>query len=874
MLSFTDLTDAQQRIVRHHEGPALVFAVAGAGKTTSMVHRIRHLVEAEGVAPARILASSFSRATVNDLEAGIRRVGVRGVDTRTLHALGRQFIQQAEEAKHLPPRLEQQTVNPADAGRYLAQRALQKLAREQDTEPSMLGITASDLEDQIATWKGQLCYADLEQAHLPDRALEHAQQATHDNEDYLTLYRYAEAERDKEGWITFADMLMEGWEALMRFKTVREQAQSRYEQVLVDEFQDVNRSQHAILDVLTVPHRNYMAIGDDDQCIYAWRGANPAFILDFAETYDAKEYVLHKNFRSHAQQTTLANAVIQYNEQRRSKRIHLTRGVQGTADLAVCDTPEEEAEYVVSTIHTHLQNGTPTDDMVVLVRQYAQTPLLEQQLIDAEVPYRIVGSQPFYLRHEVQVLTRYLYWATLERTVREKGWFRDRRNARNYVKRFKKLLREPNCYVSSALVERVCTTALRDKVSLLDVLALRTDAMHDNTVENVDAFTDTIDGLVARLDQPAHETVSWLIDALDYEAYIRERSAFTEIADRRIQTAHSLATFAQGHATTQALLDKIAQISFNRPERGPSSDALSICSIHRAKGGEWPVVLVPGCNDGTLPTRANAGPESVPEEERRLFYVAVTRAQEALYLSRHDEEAPSPFLTEARTETAIAQCNTLRRVIEMPPDELTPADAVAVCVSLGALQLGGTLDTWWTPSDAQRQALRTQLAAAERRAEQLRKRARANPLAEGELLPVAVTHTDVLVHPDAPFTFASQPTDAGPVHVYQETGGEQRPVGRVALERSATLTEDDVAGVGGAAWSEMRGHLERRSNSGKTLYLHVENRAVEPAETSTPETLPDTEDTASVSDQTNMLMQVESAAYKRGKAALTALVDA
>ncbi len=135
-------------------------------------------------------------------------------------------------------------------------------------------------------------------------------------------------------------------------------------------------------------------------------------------------------------------------------------------------------------------------------------------------------------------------------------------------------------------------------------------------------------------------------------------------------------------------------------------------------------------------------------------------------------------------------------------------------------------------------------------------------------------HTDVLVHPDAPFTFAPQSTDAGPVHVYQETGGEQRPVGRVALERSAALTEGDIAGADRAAWNEMRGHLERRSNSGKTLYLHVERRVGEPAETSTPETLPDTEDTDSVSDQTNMRMQVDSDAYGRGKAALKALVDA
>ena len=868
MLSFEDLTAEQQRIVHHHDGPALVFAVAGAGKTTSMVHRIRHLVDARSVAPGRILASSFSRATVRDLEAGIREVGVHGVEARTLHALGRQFIRHAETAKHLPPRLDQQRVNPADAGRYLAQRALRRLAREKGMETEMLGITTSDLEDQVAAWKGQLCYADLDAAHLPDAAHEQAQQATHANDDYLTLYRYVEAERDKEGWITFADMLMEGWEALVRFKAVREQAQARYDHVLVDEFQDVNCAQHAMLDVLTAPHRNYMAIGDDDQCIYEWRGANPAFILDFTDRYAADEYILRRNFRSHAQQTTLANAVIQQNSKRRRKRIHLTRGVQGTADLTVCETPEQEAEHVVSTLQTHLQTGMTPRDVVVLVRQYAQTPLLEQQLIEADVPYRIVGSQPFYLRHEVQVLTRYLYWATLESVVQTSGWFQDRRKARNYMGRFKKLLREPNRYVSRAVVDRVCTTALRERVSLLDVLALHTDAMHENTVENVEAFTDTADALVDRLDAPAHETVTWLIDALDYEAYIRKRSAFTEIAEQRIQTAHALATFARGHATTQALLDEIAQISFNRPERGPGAEALAICSIHRAKGGEWPVVVVPGCNEGVLPPLRSPDPDAL-EEERRLFYVALTRAKEALYLSRAAHAGPSPFLEEADAADTIARCETLRHGLEAGPESLDVAEAAAWCASLGALELGASLDTWWQPAPACLNKLLGLLDRAEAIAATARAAAHAagsaSSLNEG-LVPVALKHPDVLVDADAAFSFVCAPA-AKQVHVYQEAKGGQRSIGRVALQRGRL----DVA-IADVPWETLRGHLKRRSNSGKTLFLNVQGESLSEVPSQEDAEAPAQQKAAAASPQ-RVLEQVDTAAYQQGRAALDRLQE-
>ena len=755
MIAREHLTDEQTRIVQHDEGPALVFAVAGAGKTTSLVHRIARLVEDGGVAPTDILASSFSRATAQDLEDGLTALGLPDVNCRTLHALGRQFLKWAEAEHHWSRRLGDEDLNPSRLGPVLAGRALTRLARERDLDDHELDIDRGELEDQVSAWKAQLCYPDLDEAALPPAAREQARQAEHDNEDFVTLYQYYEEERRREGWVTFDDMLLEGWEALLRFDDLRARAQQAYEHVLIDEFQDISRVQYEMLDVLTEPHRNYMAVGDDDQCIYEWRGADPSFILDFREAYDADEYLIRDTFRSQAPHTVLANAVIAHNDHRREKHLNLTRGFGGSTQVHAADGADAEATHVAGAVESQLDTGRTLPEMVVLVRQYAQTPSLEQVFIDRDLPYRIVGNVPFYRRRPVQVLLRHLFWGTLEATARD-DWFDHRRNAQRYVDRFQKLMREPNRYVRTDLITRLCREAVGQETAITDLLAASTGQMHDRTAERVERFLDTADQLVDRLDEPAHQTVDWLLKALDYEDYLRRYSAFEELADRRIRTARSLIDFARGHADVASVLRRIKEISADRPDRDSSADVLEIRSIHRAKGREWPVVFVPGCNDGTIPTSrddsrtalpdaggangasdasssGDSSPDDAPparrEEERRLFYVALTRAQEQLHLSYDRTEPPSPFLAEADAEHRLALCDRVRQATERPADDWTAADVAWLCIGAGELRLRRYLEAWWAPTEAQRQALTDHLgrAAALREAAEAESAAYARP---------------------------------------------------------------------------------------------------------------------------------------------------
>jgi DNA helicase-2/ATP-dependent DNA helicase PcrA len=879
------LTPEQRRIVEHEEGPALVFAVAGAGKTTSMVHRIRRLVN-DGASPKRILASSFSRSTVDDLERGLIALDVEGVQCRTIHSLGRSFIADAERRGHRPRQLRNGEVDPASMARILAGKARTQLAMERSIDTSALGIPQSDLEDRISAWKTCLAYVDLDATQLPAEAREHATQADHENEDFLTLYRYAERLRQQRGWITFDDMLREGWEVLMRYDDVREAAQAQFDYVLVDEFQDVSPVQVRLLDVITASHRNYMAIGDDDQCIYEWRGADPSFILGFADRYDASEYVISDNFRSTGQQTSLANAVIGENRRRHPKRLHPTRTFDGYTYLRAGRGQVGQARDLVAEIQSHLDAGAPPSDLVILVRQYAQTPFIEQALIRAQIPYRIVGSSPFYLRTQVQALLRHLFFAMLDRQVREHGWFDNGRRVQQYLDRFEKVMLEPNRYVSGSVLTRIRRRTRRKRASILDVLRGYRGDMHARTARGIDDFLGVMEELRGRLDEPADQTVDWLIDAMGYEGYIRQHSAFKETADDRIQTARSLVHFAQGLPSTRALLERIKQISFDRMEQGPTSNCLEIRSIHRAKGREWPVVFVPDCNDGTIPnlTGMDAGsapPEDMSEKqdasndaasqsasdegesrsqtddedepegqanaeaiegERRLFYVAITRAMDELYLFRDESEPISPLLGGVDAERVLEQCDHCRQVLHGPIDRIDTAVLARFCEAVDELQIDRFLLERWTPDRGRFERLREGITALEEAISSARQRLSSYASAKDEyerqkaevLDPISedLDHLRekkfVLPAVEVPIAYDGAQADhwvGKPVRFEKQEGeflvvAGSVSVGRVAFDRDADGVAEEA--VGSLAPDALCGDVQRASSSGETLYVSID----------------------------------------------------
>ena len=716
MIDARQLTDEQRAVVHHGDGPAVVLAVPGAGKTTAVVHRVRVLVEERGVPPDRILVSSFNRSTVDDLDGALHALGVRGVDTRTLHGLGRALLREhRDDDLRAGP-------DPAQAAHRLARRALRDYADERDLHPADLELSPRDVVDRVAAWKQQLAYADPSRAALPSSARAVARTADPENDTLLTLYRRFEAHRRREDWVTYADMIRGGWEALVRTPALRSRLQEHYEHVIVDEFQDVGRAQFHLLDQLTAAPRNYMVVGDDDQCIYRWRGADPALLLDFAERYDAAEYRLQTSFRLPAGPLVLASAVIRENENRRPKRLRLSRGVGEACTLIEADDPQAEARRLTEIVdRLQSEQGYSLDDMVVLVRTYGQTPPIEQALIDRSVPYRVRGHPPFYRRRPVQTLLRYLYWAVLERTRRRESGFADPDTARQYLDRFAAIINRPNRYVERGRIDHLRRQVRRTHDSVLTLLADQRAEMDADTADRVETFITVATALVNALDAPPAETLDGLVEALDYETVLREESPTPVRGEMRVQTTRALIRYAEAFESSPALLRGVRSLAGRRRDR-EASPCLEIRSIHRAKGAEWPVVFLPGCTQGTLPLESGPDRSVDLAEERRLFYVGLTRSRSRLYLSRSTAVPPSQFLKESEAGSLLPHCDHLRRGLTRPASALSDRALARLCQALGTLDLDDYVHDWWSPSSADRAALETRLRELEAAAAAARER--------------------------------------------------------------------------------------------------------------------------------------------------------
>lgn len=724
-----DLTDEQRAVVRHGDGPAVVRAVPGAGKTTAMIHRIHHLVATRGVPPTRILASSFSRATVQDVEDGLADLGVHGADVRTLHSLGHALLRRSDETRL--PRTDDEAPSPEAAAHRLAREALRTLAAERNVEVDALGLTPRELVDRVAAWKQQLVYADPDRADVPPSPRERARTATHEDENLVALYRHFEAHRRQRGWLTYPDLLRDGWAVLTRDETLRSRVQSMYHHVVVDEFQDVSRVQFHLLDVLTARHRNYVVIGDVDQCIYGWRGANPDFLLDFADRYDATEYLLTASFRLPAAPLVLANAVITENENRPDKQLHLRQGFDGDAHLLAGDGSTATASRIAETIDDRRNDGYDLNEIALLVRTYGQTPPLERALTDRDLPYRLRGHAPFYRRRETQTLLRYLYWAVLERRLRASGWFEDPNTAERYLNRFAHVLKTPTRYVQHGRVDRIRQEARSQRTSVLDVLSAHQSGMPASTADRVAHFLDVAERLVERLDAPPSETLDWLIEAIDYETALRDRSAFRSRGDARVRSARAMVRYAAAYDSAPALLRGIRSLAAEQAALSDTTPAVDLRSIHRAKGAEWPIVIVPGCVEGTLPLTPDEGERDL-EEERRLFYVAVTRPREHLYLAYDNSEERSRFLDEAAVDTRLETVRRLQSVLQADPARHSDKDLAQLCHDLAAVGLANAVERWWRPSPNERAALRRRLDALRPAIERAKKRRSAARQARAE----------------------------------------------------------------------------------------------------------------------------------------------
>ncbi len=695
------LTDQQQQIVAHDHGPALVFAVAGAGKTTAMVRRVERLVRERVFAPQKILVSSFNKAAVDEIG---RALGTwphcQAVSRHTLHALGYKIVRHASGGGWTP-RLAPDALKTGGEERQILWAA-RDLARKRGlvAADELDGMDEQDLLNYIGVCKGNLRYPELAAAGLPPEARKVAGPAEAPPELpwYLDMYALHEEVRRERGWITFDDMLLLGWELLVCHPELRAHWQRSYDALLVDEFQDVNLAQAEILDMLAAAHGNYMAIGDDDQTIYGFRGARMAFFRGFAQRYGAAVYEMTDNFRCRAGQIVLANRVIAQNRERHPKALVISRGFGGATRIRQAADEATMARQIAEDVAAAHAAGHSYAQIAVLVRLNAQTPVVEQALIAARIPYQLAGDEPFFRRREIADLLKYPQLAGYDAALRA-GRRLSAEDGERLTLCWRSVYNRPTRYLSRQLFQESVDAALRHGQPLSKTLLGWGDKVSERTAAGLRDLAELLVWLAeAQLRRPADRVLAELDARLGYQNFLAEHSGFAETGAGYAANVAAFIQYAGGKGTISELQAHLARLEAERAEAEPHAQAVDIRTIHRAKGLEWPVVLVPHCNGGHIPF---SGSDDI-EEERRLLYVAITRAREwlHLYTVSGGESRPSPFL--AGAESLLQRAAEVEGLLANDPTGWTAAQALNVTTFPGEFGQGRFFAQWWRASEGQR----------------------------------------------------------------------------------------------------------------------------------------------------------------------------
>jgi len=618
------LTEAQRRVVEHPGGPALVVAVAGAGKTTTMVERVRALVRS-GVAPQRVLVVSFSRAAVADVRGKLLAAdgAVLGeVEVRTFHALAHAVLREAVGGGPASP--------PGPPPEQVSERLLDLVVQGWRRDAHALASALDDLDrEAFLEYRGR-CMAHLALPDPDGRGLPGAARrlVRHPSADpgqplHAPLLHAHEALRRERGWRDYDDLVVDAWAALMRDASLRERVQRRFTHRIVDECQDVNPAQVAFLEALVGDEREVMLVGDDDQSIYGFRGSDPTLMHQLADRLAARRYVLDHTFRTRPEPLAAAADLVERLPGRPAKRVRSARSRGGRLTLDAAAGPADEAALVAARLVAARRDGVAWHEQAVLVRRFAQAVPIEHALLTTGVPYRLTGAPDLLDHPTCRAALAGLHLvsvASAPRAHRARAW--------------RRWLTGLGVPAARAAERAAHWSGLGDGgAGAVERLAAREGRGETAALAAANRLTAAAAaGVVAGLRAAATELLPWPHRGADAArlralAAVVDAGVFGAVAD---DAAAFLAALARA-----------------RSARARTGSRVTLTSAHRSKGLEWDVVVVPGQDLGVFPASDDA-------EERRLAYVAWTRARERLHLVRDAERPPSPFLTEAGVDALLA----------------------------------------------------------------------------------------------------------------------------------------------------------------------------------------------------------------------------
>ncbi len=615
------LNPEQREAVEHATGPGLVLAGAGSGKTRVLTTRICHLVLERGVPPEGILAVTFTNKAAREMRSRVARVlgpEGRGVWLGTFHSFGARLLR-----LHAPL---------LGWSRRFAIRDAEQSARE--TRKAQLEVDSDPKRWSPRVVRSRISDAKNHLVGVEEFVRLNARAGSPLARQVARVYPAYEAALRRQDAVDFDDLLVHPVRLLESDVELLDRYRSRFEHILVDEYQDTNRAQFRLLELLAGPRGNLMVVGDDDQSIYGWRGADLRNILDFERTFpEAKVVRLERNYRSTRAILDAANRVIAQNAKRRAKSLRTDRA-GGAAPVCLRAADElDEARWIVGEIE-RLRRRRPLGsraDFAVLYRTNAQSRALEEGFRRGRAPYRIVGGVRFYERREVQDALGYLRLVANPKDMDA----------------FDRVVNYPRRGVGATTLVRLREFATERGLSLLEAAARVGEAagLTRAARRELKRFAD----LTARYRdrarlEPAGDLIEALVDELGLIPLLLEREESAERADNvreLVAAAHAFDPSValeshggeRGELTDLDLFLQHAALATDLDGHDLSADAATLTTVHNAKGLEFDVVFVSGMEEGLFPLAHAQESSSALEEERRLFYVAITRARKRLYFT-------------------------------------------------------------------------------------------------------------------------------------------------------------------------------------------------------------------------------------------------
>lgn len=642
------LTAEQQAVVHHREGHARVAAVAGAGKTTTMAARVLHLL-GSGVSPKRMLVLMFNRSAKDDFQRRLASMASAGQplpDVRTFHSLGHRLTQSLCRWGALAPR--RLLSAEWQMERLLRQASLNVLAGQVDRRDAAL---EGDRLEALAHFCG-LVKAEM----LPAAALYERLNYEPDTDYFPTAFEEAERLLHAEGVMTYADLLYRPLQALEADATLRKRVEGFLDHVIVDEYQDINTVQQRLLAVLAGPSANVMAVGDANQCIYEWRGARPDTMLEnFTATFGkATDYPLSMTFRHGHALALTANHAIMAN-QRRPDQLCLAEA--GNPDTRI--TVGQGSRLLLDALMDWQAQGRALSDASLLVRSWALSVPFQLALLQAGIPFRLLREDRFVFRLPlVQALAGYLKLSRRPELLHD-------------PEQLLLLLSQPTPFVARERLQRLAyqlaTTQQWPERHEPVLAALK--PLQRRTLKKRWELLCELPKLNA---WPPAKLLGHVVEAIDAEKTLKRAAARRDKGEEDVRLLDVLIEQAESVQDPDAFIELL-----ERPVENQAGGVL-VSTVHGAKGLEWPLVAVAGVNEEDFPhySRDNPLNDERLEEERRLFYVAITRAKEQL-LVLHDGGAhrPSRFIAESAWQDGmrVAACLTNQQAPDTPLEVQSPS---------------------------------------------------------------------------------------------------------------------------------------------------------------------------------------------------------